>query len=319
MISILMAIMIILWIYNINQKYDQKYDMYDLQLSAINTQNKSKDLINTTPIIKQFSNIAIDKTTNLKHKILFYPVYDRLKPEYIQTRGIGGGTGGKISENYICPMGTFIDEFKIESDDKNINSLVGICSGKKELIKLGSKSETTKYNKVVKDDRGFNNIYYKADSFVNEISNLEGGDIGRLNLKCPKDQLIVGYRGKSDNKTISHLELICNDKNAELDLPPNYVKCGDDGDICQFNRNSNFIYYGIPGRKVVKIDKRMLNKDSFTCFPQGLFSKKGNPILPIEDPIPGEDKFCYIENKNYYNNGEYDKDIEKLRYRIWSF
>jgi hypothetical protein len=297
-------LILIIIIYFKNNEYSEKYDnidIYDVKNFLNKKKEESVEIVNTTPIVKQFVNFVDQKIDGVKDYIYKEPIYDKIPDEYSLTKKIGSGKSGKISDNYICPMGEYIKTLEIGSDGEKINYIKGTCSGEGQLEILGKKLNNTNIVRNISEEYGINGVYYMNDDDVTDISNLEGGNIGRKKLSCPyKDHVIVGYRGKADDK-ISNLQFVCNDKNSQKDLPDNYLKCSNDGDICNFKRNHHDIYYGIPGKKLVKVSKRNLSQDSFTCYPIGFLPLKNNPVLPIEDPIPNEDKACYIENSIYYD------------------
>jgi hypothetical protein len=264
------------------------------------------DIINKTPIIKQTRDFAKNKIDKAKEYINKRPIYSPLPPEYTNTEYTGQSTmkGDIVHEQIveeICPMGTFIKDLEIGTKSNNnedyVGYIKGICSDGKILEILGKENKNIKNIKNIKEQYGTESLNIKYDdSYINKIGRVNAGSLENVGKKisCPQNNIIVGYRGRAEDK-IKHLQFICNDKNTELDIPKTHIKCGDDGDVCKFNRNNEYIYYGVPDRKVVKINKKHIRGNSFTCYPIGFFPIKGAEILPIEDPIPGENKSCFIE------------------------
>jgi hypothetical protein len=288
------------------------------------------------PIIKQTRTLTDNKIDNIKEYITKRPYYSKLPPEYTNTDFMGQTymKGDIVHEQIaeeICPMGTFIKKLEIGDDGENINYIKGFCSGffydknkdkdkdkeknKKELETLGK--NISKNKKEIEEDNGFEKLNVKYDdTFIKSIAKIGGGQLSNVgkNIICPNNNIIVGYRGRAEDK-IKHLQFICGDKNAKKDIPLTHVKCGNDGQVCHFDRNDEYIYYGIPGRKVVEIDKNKILSNKFTCYPEGFFGINGAPVLPIEDPLPGENKSCYIEKKNYKLEEELLEKERKIPYR----
>ncbi len=287
--------------------------------------NKKFGIINKTPIIKQTNRFIENKIDRAKEIINNRPIYSPLQSEYTstdfmgQSRMKGDIVNEKIVEE-ICPMGSFIKELEIgiENDNNNVIYIKGICSNGKILEIIG-KENNDNNKKYIKNENGIESLNVEYDdSYINKIHRVDAGQLENIGKKisCPNNNIIVGYRGRSEDK-IKHLQFICNDKDAQLDIPESHIQCGNDGDVCKFKKNHEYIYYGVPGRKVVKISKKRLRGDSFTCYPIGFFPLKGAEVLPIEDPVPGENKSCYIENPNFNQEEEYADLRKKLAYRLY--
>lgn len=286
----------------------------------------------SSPIIKQLNEYKNNKIDNIISKINKRPVYGDLSPEYTETEyvGISSMKGNIINEQIIeqkCPVGTYLNQIEIGTSDGFINYLKGKCTNGKELDMLGNKFEKSKI-KQIKKQHGIDALNVKYDaSYLNNIYQIgeEYSDIKKV-LKCPSNNIIVGYRGRAENpnydevdKTsdfrIKHLQFICNHKDAKKNIPFTHSKCGNEGEICEFNRNHEYIYYGVPGKKVVKINKKDLDKNSFTCRHRGFFGKKQSPVLPVDDPLPGLNKSCYLERPDY--NFDYEGLLNTIQYRLW--
>jgi hypothetical protein len=277
---------------------------------------------NTTPIIKQLNKYTENKIDKIFEKINNRPIYGNLPQGYTSSGFVGERTmkGDLTNEQIVednCPIGEYIKNFEIGESNGFINYIHGTCSNGKKLKILGKKINKSVKNNI-KKEHGFNALNIKYDSsYLNEIYQVGKKNDNDTKLGCGDDHIIVGYRGRAENPNyneddeitdfrIKHLQFICNDKNAVENIPPTYRKCGDDGDICKFERNNQYIYYGVPGVKVVKIDKKKIKGNIFSCRPKGFFGIKGD-TLPVEDPLPDMKKSCYLEMK-----GLTEKDIEKI-------
>jgi hypothetical protein len=285
----------------------------------------------TTPIVKQINDYGKEGWDRIVEKVNDRPFYGKLPVGYTGTAYTGQSTmkGGVMHEEIveqICPMGTYINNLEFGTSNGFINYIKGNCSDGSELDMLGKKFTKSK-RKNIKEQHGINGVNIKYNSsYLQNISQIEKGieDAGKK-IHCGPNHIIVGYRGRAENPNydeegqisdfrIKHLQFICNDKNAEKNIPITHGKCGNDGEVCEFNMNNEYIYYGIPGKKVVKINKKDIKSNQFTCRPQGFFGIKGD-VLPVEDPLPGMDKSCYLERRDY--KFDYKDLLDKMRYRLW--
>lgn len=290
--------------------------------------------INSTPIISQINKYVQTDVYKIFSKFNNEPVYGNLSPKYTGSEYAGEITmkGDLVHEQIVedkCSMGKYIKSLEIGENNGFVNYIIGTCSDGKKLKILGDKLKQSKKN-VIKERHGINAVNVKYDeSYLNEIYQVGKKEDDGKKIGCGNDNIIIGYRGRAENPDynnnentkditdfrIKHLQFICNAKNAEKNIPVTHRKCGDDGDVCKFEKNNQYIYYGVPGVKVVKIDKKKINGNVFTCFPKGYLAIRGN-ILPINDPLPSMKKSCYLEMK-----GLTEKDIQKMinkdKYRLW--
>lgn len=290
-------------------------------------------LLNKTdvPIIKQLNDFKNKQIDDVIAKINNRPYYGKLPPGYSGSQYVGQHEqgGDLIREQIIeqiCPMGTYIDNLEIGSNDDHVNYIKGTCSNGKQLELLGKKINKSKTN-FIKKTNGIDALNVKYNSnYINVISEIGENENGGKKINCGLNKIIVGYRGRAENPNynevkqnsdykIKHLQFICNDDNAYLNVPLTHKKCGNDGDVCKLDMHNKNIYYGVPGVKVVKISKDKINTKEFTCRPRGFFGIRGD-VLPVDDPLPGFDKSCFLERK-----GISEEDIKKIinenKYRLW--
>jgi hypothetical protein len=285
----------------------------------------------TSPIIKQLNEYTRNKIDNIMANINDRPIYGILPPEYTETEyaGTASTKGNIINEQIVeqkCPVGSYLDQIEIGTNNGFVNYIKGKCKNGKELNILGMKFDKSKI-KNIKKLHGIDALGIEYDaSYLNNVYQIGESGYNGKTLQCPRDNIIVGYRGRAENPNydevdknsdfrVKHLQFVCNHKDAQKKIPITHSKCGDEGEICEFNRNHEYIYYGVPGKKVVKINKKDIDKDSFTCRHSGFFGKKQSPVLPIDDPLPGAEKSCYLERSDY--NFDYEGLLNTIQHRLW--
>jgi hypothetical protein len=267
----------------------------------------------------------------INYNILKMPVYSNLPSEYTSTDYMGETKmkGDILNEQIaeeMCPVGTYIKNLEVGSDGENINYILGTCSDGQQLEILG-KNNNAKNIKNISKQYGIEKLNVKYDdSFIQKIEKEGSGILNTIGktISCPENNIIVGYRGRAEDK-IKHLQFVCCHKDAEKDIPKTHIKCGNEGEVCKFNRNEQFIYYGIPGKKVIKINKKKLKSDKFTCYPKNYFPKNKTEVLPIDDilkrelgsDIGEEKKGCYLEKPNYKLEQELWNKEKKRGYRLY--
>jgi hypothetical protein len=118
----------------------------------------------------------------------------------------------------------------------------------------------------------------------------------KVSAGCEKSKLYAKSKEPQKQPTILPQEnTIQLPQENTIQLPQNYAACGQDGNSCQFEfKGDNDIYYGVENKKLVKIPGRSITSGNFSCLPLGHKNDKGYPSLPVQDPIPGVVKSCYI-------------------------
>ena len=99
---------------------------------------------------------------------------------------------------------------------------------------------------------------------------------------------------------------------AITSLPLSYTACGNDGADCEFDA-ANDIYYGVANKSLLKIAKDRMTSGKFTCLPLGFKSPRGFPILPVEDPLPGTQKTCYLMPGEVNREENHEENHEENR------
>lgn len=288
----------------------------------------------STPFIKQLNNYKNKKIDEIIASVNNRPYYGKLPPGYFGSEYVGQKSlkGDLVKEQLveqICPMDSYLTNLEIGTSGGYVNYLEGTCSNGKKLEMLGKKFGKSKIDSINETNENIGiqnvNVIYNT-SYINDVYQIGKKNIGGEKIGCGPNRIIVGYRGRAENpnyyeddKTsdfrVKHLQFICNDINSKLDIPLSYGICGKDGEVCKLDNYHSDIYYGVPGTKVVKIDAKKIKTREFTCRPKGFFGINGE-VLPIDDPLPGIDKSCYLQKK-----GISEEDIKKIinnsQHRLW--
>jgi hypothetical protein len=110
--------------------------------------------------------------------------------------------------------------------------------------------------------------------------------------------LYIFFSGKCNNNGEKFTMNI--GSNTGVNSQKTKYKAYTDGQTASYITEPAGIYYGVDGGKGVYIGQDIMNNltqntnGQFTCLPKGFKGSRGYPVLPVDDPVPGIAKKCYV-------------------------